>query len=48
MTDDNLKCRINDTIGVMQENTNKVSQHGERLDSLQHKTEILGASAKSF
>jgi vesicle-associated membrane protein 4 len=48
MTDDNLKCRIDDTIGVMQENTNKVSQRGERLDSLQHKTENLGVSAKSF
>jgi vesicle-associated membrane protein 4 len=48
MTVDNLKVQIDDTIGVMQENINKVSQRGERLDSLQHKTENLGISAKSF
>jgi vesicle-associated membrane protein 4 len=48
MTVDNLKNQIDDTIDVMQENINKVSQRGERLDSLQHKTEKLGVSAKSF
>lgn len=48
MTVDSLKVQINDTIGVIQENINKVSQRGERLDSLQQKNENLGISAKSF
>lgn len=48
MTVNNLKIQINNTISVMQENINKVSQRGERLDSLQDKTENLGVSAKSF
>ena len=40
--------QIDDTVGVMRENINKVSQRGERLDSLQDKTDNLAASAQGF
>jgi vesicle-associated membrane protein 4 len=35
-------------VGVMRENINKVSQRGERLDSLQDKTDNLAVSAQGF
>jgi vesicle-associated membrane protein 4 len=46
----NLLCfqQIDDTVGVMRENINKVSQRGERLDSLQDKTDNLAVSAQGF
>jgi vesicle-associated membrane protein 4 len=40
--------QIDDTVGVMRENINKVSQRGERLDSLQDKTDNLAVSAQGF
>lgn len=40
--------QIDDTVGVMRENINKVSQRGERLDSLQDKTDNLATSAQGF
>jgi vesicle-associated membrane protein 4 len=43
-----VKQQIDDTVGVMRENINKVSQRGERLDSLQDKTDNLATSAAGF
>jgi len=43
-----LQSQIDDTVGVMRENINKVSQRGERLDSLQDKTDNLAVSAQGF
>jgi Synaptobrevin len=40
--------QIDDTVGVMRENISKVSQRGERLDSLQDKTDNLAVSAQGF
>ncbi|CAJ2503711.1 Uu.00g111050.m01.CDS01 [Anthostomella pinea] len=43
-----LQAQIDDTVGVMRENINKVSQRGERLDNLQDKTDNLAVSAQGF
>jgi len=43
-----LQAQIDDTVGVMRDNINKVSQRGERLDSLQDKTDNLAVSAQGF
>ncbi|PCD33148.1 hypothetical protein AU210_009383 [Fusarium oxysporum f. sp. radicis-cucumerinum] len=45
-----LDCQsqIDDTVGVMRDNINKVSQRGERLDALQDKTDNLAVSAQGF
>ncbi|KAI1278973.1 synaptobrevin-domain-containing protein [Xylaria sp. FL0933] len=43
-----LQAQIDDTVGVMRENIHKVSQRGERLDSLQNKTDTLAESANTF
>jgi vesicle-associated membrane protein 4 len=43
-----LQAQIDDTVGVMRENINKVSQRGERLDALQDKTDNLAQSAHGF
>ena len=43
-----LQAQIDDSVGVMRENINKVSQRGERLDSLQDKTDNLPVSAQGF
>ncbi|KAK3363303.1 synaptobrevin-domain-containing protein [Lasiosphaeria hispida] len=43
-----LMIQIDDTVGVMRDNINKVSQRGERLDALQNKTDDLAASAQGF
>ncbi len=40
--------QIDDTVGVMRENINKVSQRGERHDALQDKTDNLAVSAQGF
>jgi len=40
--------QIDDTVGVMRDNINKVSQRGERLDALQNKTDNLAESAQGF
>jgi len=36
------------TVGIMEENIRKVAERGERLDSLQDKTENLAVSAQGF
>ncbi|KAF3490704.1 synaptobrevin [Arthroderma uncinatum] len=43
-----LQAQIDDTVDVMRENINKVSQRGEHLDSLQDKTDNLAVSAQGF
>ncbi|RKU45549.1 SNAP receptor, synaptobrevin [Coniochaeta pulveracea] len=43
-----LQAQIDDTVGVMRDNINKVSQRGERLDALQDKTDNLAQSAQGF
>ncbi|PQE04954.1 vesicle-associated membrane 4 protein [Rutstroemia sp. NJR-2017a BBW] len=43
-----LQATIDDTVGVMRENINKVSERGARLDSLQDKTDSLAVSAQGF
>jgi vesicle-associated membrane protein 4 len=40
--------QIDDTVGVMRENLNKVADRGARLDHLQNKTDDLAQSAQSF
>jgi vesicle-associated membrane protein 4 len=39
---------IDSTVGIMRDNINKVSERGERLDSLQDKTDNLAVSAQGF
>jgi vesicle-associated membrane protein 4 len=39
---------IDDTVRVMRENINKVSQKGDRLDAVQDKTDNLAVSAQRF
>lgn len=39
---------IDSTVNVMRSNINKVSERGERLDSLQDKTDNLAVSAQGF
>lgn len=43
-----LQAQIDDTVDVMRDNINKVSQRGERLDHLQDKTDNLAVSAQGF
>ncbi|EFX02106.1 synaptobrevin [Grosmannia clavigera kw1407] len=43
-----LQAEIDNTVGVMRDNINKVSQRGERLDALQDKTDNLAVSAQGF
>ncbi|KAI5451123.1 Vesicle membrane receptor protein (v-SNARE) [Naganishia albida] len=43
-----LQAQIEETVGVMRENINKVTERGERLDSLQDKTDNLAMSAQGF
>ncbi|KAF7890004.1 uncharacterized protein EAF02_002419 [Botrytis sinoallii] len=43
-----LQATIDDTVGVMRENINKVSERGAHLDSLQDKTDSLAVSAQGF
>ncbi|KAI9890683.1 MAG: hypothetical protein M1814_003752 [Vezdaea aestivalis] len=43
-----LQAQIDDTVDVMKENINKVSQRGERIDNIQHKTNGLADSARDF
>jgi len=45
---DRIQRQINDTTEVMRENINKVTERGERLDSLQDKTDNLAVSAQNF
>jgi hypothetical protein len=43
-----LQAQIDDTVGAMRENINKVAQRGERLDSLQGMTGNLDSSNQAF
>lgn len=43
-----LRQEIDSTVNVMRSNINKVSERGERLDSLQDKTDNLAVSAQGF
>ncbi|EEB07160.1 synaptobrevin [Schizosaccharomyces japonicus yFS275] len=43
-----IQQQIDDTVGIMRENISKVSERGERLDSLQDKTDNLAVSAQGF
>ncbi|KAJ2923442.1 hypothetical protein H1R20_g13650, partial [Candolleomyces eurysporus] len=36
-----IQAQIDDTVGIMRENITKVAERGERLDSLQDKTEYV-------
>ncbi|ODQ77158.1 hypothetical protein BABINDRAFT_172927 [Babjeviella inositovora NRRL Y-12698] len=43
-----LQSQIDDTVGVMRDNINKVAERGERLDSLDTKADNLATSARGF
>jgi len=43
-----IQAQIDDTVGIMRENITKVAERGERLDSLQDKTDNLAISAQGF
>jgi len=43
-----IQAQIDSTVGIMRENINKVAERGERLDSLQDKTDNLAVSAQGF
>ncbi|KAF8452994.1 synaptobrevin-domain-containing protein [Terfezia claveryi] len=43
-----IQQQIDDTVGIMRENINKVADRGARLDSLQDKTDNLAQSAQGF
>ncbi|KAM0749546.1 SNAP receptor, synaptobrevin family [Meredithblackwellia eburnea MCA 4105] len=43
-----IQAQIDDTVGIMRENIQKVSERGERLDALQDKTDNLAVSAQGF
>jgi vesicle-associated membrane protein 4 len=43
-----IQAQIDDTVGIMRENISKVAERGERLDSLQDKTDNLAVSAQGF
>jgi len=43
-----IQAQIDDTVGIMRENINKVADRGARLDSLQDKTDNLAVSALGF
>jgi len=43
-----IQAQIDDTVGIMRENITKVAERGERLDSLQDKTDNLAVSAQGF
>jgi len=43
-----IQRHIDETVGVMKDNIQKVAERGERLDALQDKTDGLAVSAQSF
>jgi len=43
-----IQAQIDDTVGIMRENITKVAERGERLESLQDKTDNLAVSAQGF
>ncbi|CCH61297.1 hypothetical protein TBLA_0E02430 [Henningerozyma blattae CBS 6284] len=43
-----LKAEIDDTVGIMRDNINKVAERGERLASIEDKADNLAVSAQGF
>ncbi|CAG8441540.1 13521_t:CDS:2 [Ambispora gerdemannii] len=43
-----IQQKIDETVGIMRDNINRVADRGERLDVLQDKTENLSQSAQGF
>ncbi|WWC85521.1 uncharacterized protein L201_000385 [Kwoniella dendrophila CBS 6074] len=43
-----IQQQVNDTVGIMHENIQRVAERGERLDALQDKTDTLAVSAQGF
>ncbi|ORZ37356.1 synaptobrevin, partial [Catenaria anguillulae PL171] len=43
-----IQNQVNEVVGIMQNNINRVMERGERLDTLQGKTEDLNNSAGAF
>ncbi|KAG9295999.1 hypothetical protein G9A89_011851 [Geosiphon pyriformis] len=43
-----IQQKIDETVGIMRDNINRVAERGERLDVLQDKTENLHQSAQGF
>ncbi|KAF8273530.1 synaptobrevin [Lactarius quietus] len=43
-----IQAQIDDTVNIMRDNITKVTDRGERLDSLQDKTDNLAVSAQGF
>jgi len=43
-----IQAQIDETVGVMRDNINKVNERGENLNSLQDKTDNLAVSAQGF
>jgi vesicle-associated membrane protein 4 len=43
-----VQSQVNEVVGIMQQNIDKVMERGERLDTLQNKTEDLNQSAGNF
>lgn len=48
ITSTNTAQQIDDTVGIMRDNINKVAERGERLDSIENKTDNLAISAQGF
>ncbi|KAI8826543.1 synaptobrevin, partial [Fimicolochytrium jonesii] len=43
-----VQNQVNEVVGIMQDNINKVMQRGEQLDTLQNKTDDLQQSSLQF
>lgn len=43
-----IQAQIDETVGVMRDNINRVNERGENLDALQDKTDNLAVSAQGF
>ncbi|PWN90089.1 synaptobrevin [Acaromyces ingoldii] len=43
-----IQSQIDETVGVMRDNINKVNERGENLNDLQGKTDNLAVSAQGF
>ena len=47
-SDPTVRYNLDDTTAMMRENINRISQRGERLDSLQIKSDNLAVSANGY
>ncbi|KAL6942061.1 Vesicle membrane receptor protein (v-SNARE) [Hanseniaspora vineae] len=43
-----LQAQIDDTVGIMRDNINKVAERGERLTAIEDKADNLAVSAQGF